>query len=239
MDNNEKAGSEFYDEKYYDGAEKRNIPPETRKLVVEKMKRLAAYLFPRLRPRRVLDLGCGRGEMAGVLSELGVSDVFGVDISEYAISEAAGTNAGKVAICDISALGIPFVSNYFDLVLALDVLEHVRDPENVLREINRVLAPGGRLFVTVPGPLSPNAAVDPSHINIWPYRKWRRAIEMSGFRCTLLFYYYFFFPSEVPEGFMPRIVYRIKKIRFHMVNKMKTVKKWRFDDYMILAGKRA
>lgn len=52
------------------------------------------------------------------------------------------------AICNLQAL--PFRDECFDAVLCTEVLEHVPDPVRVLCELNRVLKPGGQVFVTVP-----------------------------------------------------------------------------------------
>jgi SAM-dependent methyltransferase len=52
------------------------------------------------------------------------------------------------AVCSLQAL--PFIDQSFDAVLCTEVLEHVPEPEKVLREFNRVIKPGGRVFITVP-----------------------------------------------------------------------------------------
>lgn len=94
---------------------------------------------------RVLDLGCGTG---GVLAHL---DSYGEAIGIDPSSEAAGycrQRGVKMAIA--SGMELPFRDQSFDVVLALDVIEHVDDDVAILREARRVLRPGGVVILTVP-----------------------------------------------------------------------------------------
>jgi SAM-dependent methyltransferase len=97
---------------------------------------------------RVLDIGTGTGANLRMLRDLGFGDVTGLDTSDVAISYCASKGLGTVRKGDICAL--PFADGSFDAVLATDVLEHVDDDEMAAREIARVLAPGGRVLITVP-----------------------------------------------------------------------------------------
>jgi SAM-dependent methyltransferase len=101
-------------------------------------------------PMRILDAGCGTGLNLKYLQTLGES--VGLDISEDALgfSRARGLRS---LIC-ASADKLPLMSKAFDLVLALDVIEHIEDDDSVIREFNRVLRPGGWLIVTVPAFMS-------------------------------------------------------------------------------------
>jgi SAM-dependent methyltransferase len=103
------------------------------------------------RAARVCDLGCGLGSAfvrwLGPQISLGV----GVDVQV----SAAGSGSQRVIMGDITC-GLPIRSNQFDHVAMLAVLEHLAEPEVVLREAHRILVPGGSLIITWP-----NAAVDP------------------------------------------------------------------------------
>lgn len=95
----------------------------------------------------VLDAGCGLGYFLLKLKDSGAT-LYGMDVSpesvEYVkkhITEHATTGAVEQ---------IPYNDNTFDNVLFCEVIEHVEDDEAVLKEIRRVLKPGGRVVITTP-----------------------------------------------------------------------------------------
>jgi SAM-dependent methyltransferase len=95
---------------------------------------------------RVLDVGCGTGANAAVLSSAG-RFVVGVDAA--AMPLALGRKDSD-AILRADGRALPFADRVFDLVCALDVLEHLDDDAAAARELRRVLRPGGALVVFVP-----------------------------------------------------------------------------------------
>jgi SAM-dependent methyltransferase len=101
---------------------------------------------------RVLDLGCGTGELACRLAADGLQ-VTGCDISPNMLSRAAaGDGAGCHAWVRLAPdwRRLPFQPATFDLVVVSSVLEYVLEPGTVLRECARVLRPGGVVLYTVP-----------------------------------------------------------------------------------------
>jgi SAM-dependent methyltransferase len=112
----------------------------------------------RLRPgARVLDAGCGSGQIAIALADRGAR-VTGVDLSPEMIRRAAAhASARRVAVDwrvgDLSRLDEPFA--VFDAIVARVALQFVPEVPAALREFRRVLRPGGRLLASVPGALSP------------------------------------------------------------------------------------
>jgi SAM-dependent methyltransferase len=99
---------------------------------------------------RVLDLGCGSGDLARRLTDLGLR-VTGCDISERMLEQAERADpAGTWVQLDPAWRELPFRAGAFGAVVSSSVLEYVSDPESVLRECARVLAPGGALLCTVP-----------------------------------------------------------------------------------------
>jgi 2-polyprenyl-3-methyl-5-hydroxy-6-metoxy-1,4-benzoquinol methylase len=109
--------------------------------------RMLVELRP-LAPRRVLDAGCGEGVVAGWLAAgLPGAAVTGVDAREDGLREFARRNPGlEVVPGDLYEL--PFADGSFDLVVTVEVLEHLDRPAEVLRELARVSS--SHLFLTVP-----------------------------------------------------------------------------------------
>jgi SAM-dependent methyltransferase len=102
-----------------------------------------------LEPRaRILDVGAGTGSNLRLLGDLGFKRVQSVDRSDEAIRFCAEKGLGAVEKGDASQL--PFPDGRFDLVVASDVIEHLDDDRRALGEFARVLAPGGKLLLTVP-----------------------------------------------------------------------------------------
>ena len=97
---------------------------------------------------RVLDVGCGTGTNAGVLRAHG-RRVVGVDYRPEGLRAAQQEQRGDAVFVQASATHLPFVDGAYDVVTALDVLEHV-DDRTALDEIRRVLRPGGSILITVP-----------------------------------------------------------------------------------------
>lgn len=104
----------------------------------------------RLQGEKYLDIGCGDGTFTNEISELIRSkEVYGVDISQQAISLAQ--LKGVMAIkCDINHEKLPFSNNYFDLVTAIEIIEHTFNADNLLSEAYRVTKRGGYFLVTSP-----------------------------------------------------------------------------------------
>lgn len=96
---------------------------------------------------RVLDVGTGPGDVAARAGERGARAV-GVDVSE-AMLEVARTNHPELDLRHGSAEELPFPDGSFDAVVGGFVLLHVGRPEQAAAELRRVLAPGGRVALTV------------------------------------------------------------------------------------------
>lgn len=95
---------------------------------------------------RILDVGCGTGALLSELKPYG--RVEGVDISPKALAYCKSRGFSDVQEGSASATG--HASDSFDIVLALDILEHVPDDKSALAELYRVLKPGGKAILFVP-----------------------------------------------------------------------------------------
>jgi SAM-dependent methyltransferase len=95
---------------------------------------------------RVLDVGCGVGQVVARLSEAGY-EAYGVDVSEPNIARARRFSE-RCALYDGRRL--PFPDAHFASAGALNVLEHVEEPEQFISELVRVVEPGGRVVLSSP-----------------------------------------------------------------------------------------
>jgi len=95
---------------------------------------------------RLLDAGCGSGAMLVHLRRFG--SVTGADVNPVAVKYALNRGVGPVRAASIEQL--PFADHEFDLLICLDVLEHVSDDCLALAELRRVSSPGSFLITTVP-----------------------------------------------------------------------------------------
>jgi len=95
----------------------------------------------------VLDVGCNDGSLGVMLQEEKKCTVIGIDVVQDLVQLA---NCRGVVARLGSAEDLPFKDNYFDVVILAEVLEHLYDPADGLKEIRRVLRPGGVFVGSVP-----------------------------------------------------------------------------------------
>jgi ubiquinone/menaquinone biosynthesis C-methylase UbiE len=108
-----------------------------------------AFLLDHLHgAERVLDLGCGEGDLAAAAAQAGARDVLGVDVAAEAVRRARARH--PELRFERVADALPAPDAYFDLVWCSEVLEHVLDTAAVLSEARRVLRTGGLMLVTTP-----------------------------------------------------------------------------------------
>lgn len=96
---------------------------------------------------KIFDFGCGSGYLVGCLQKLGY-EVFGTDFSKEAIEFGLAKGIRNLSI--VQGVDIKPPEGGFDLILALDVVEHIEDDSGVVRGLRGALKPGGMLVITVP-----------------------------------------------------------------------------------------
>jgi ubiquinone/menaquinone biosynthesis C-methylase UbiE len=141
----------------------RYADPEPRTLSAQHLvsrQRLALEMVEAAMPSssRILDAGCGSGEMATKLMARGYA-VWGIDLAEPMIRHARKLcDAARFGVGDIEH--IPFPDNTFDVVVSLGVIEYLESDEQALREIRRVLRPGGKAVIAIANGGSPLRRLD-------------------------------------------------------------------------------
>lgn len=149
-------------------------------------------LFTTAAPRSVLDVGCGEGVLVQRwAAQLGDGRVVGIDLEEESIQSGwAQRTAPNLEYRVMEAENLPFAVDEFDLASAIEVLEHVPDPELTLSEMARCAR--RHLLVSVPreplwrmlnmarGAYWPTLGNTPGHLNHWSRRSFVALLERHG-----------------------------------------------------------
>ena len=135
----------------------------------------------------ILEIGCGEGYLSKEISKL-TKQVISSDISFYAVKK---TKSDGIANCNVAnAEYLPYQSKKFDVIFAIDVVEHLPHPEQFIAEAKRVAKDDAIILISTPNPQSYGAKVkgqewfgysDPTHVSIHTAKFWKDVIEQTGF----------------------------------------------------------
>lgn len=142
---------------------------------------------PRRQGSALLDIGCGYGYLLGRFR--GGYRLIGIDVSAHAARVTTGRIPGALVVAADVQRPLPF-DHPFDVVLAINVIEHLPDPSAAVEAVHEALVPGGLCVIHMPtinGPIS--RAIyrlayerDPTHVYRPSGREVRRLFERGGFR---------------------------------------------------------
>lgn len=102
-------------------------------------------LIPQKPQQKILDIGCGDGVLLSLIKN---SALYGVDLDQSSLNY--GASRVKAKFIQAPADKLPFKANFFDIVLATEIIEHLTQPEKLIQEAKRVLKPSGYLILTTP-----------------------------------------------------------------------------------------
>jgi SAM-dependent methyltransferase len=137
--------------------------------------------------RTLLDVGCGAGYLVE-RAALGGWEASGVEIGDWALAAAARRGVKNLFVGELKDLG--FADEHFDVVYCAQVLEHLKQPMELLKEVKRILRPGGVFYADLPNyrTLSILAGRDdwymnypPQHLNYFTPATLRRCLVRAGF----------------------------------------------------------
>ena len=184
-----------------------------RQIIRSFVKEICARVTDR-RPR-ILDVGCGTGANLILLSRFG--DAEGVDVSPDALAFCRERGLNNVRLG--SAEELPYEDGIFDLVTAFDVVEHMDDDVAGLREMRRVLRPGGRVLLFVPTFMFLWGVQDEVSHHRRRYRlsELRRAVTQAGFEVERTTYANITFLAPI---FLVRALMRLTGIKTSSENRI-------------------
>lgn len=155
--------------------------------------------IPDFAGRRILDFGAGRGGVSSALRDLG-AEVVAVEPFGYAQLQRLG-----IPVC--RELGELAAEPQFDGIVMMEVVEHLRDPRELLRRLHSLLKPGGWIFLTTPNPLGFSAkvrgrrwgsAANLGHILFFSGRTLRRVLAELEFATVRRTWWVIRFPDSSP-----------------------------------------
>ena len=136
---------------------------------------------------RILDVGCGAGSLLRAARRAGWN-AEGLEISQ---SSADYVRSQGFEVFQGSLSSAPYPNDHFDVVTASELIEHVADPLTMLKQMERILRPGGLLWATTPNArsfssrmlgISWSTVCPPEHLQLFSPHGIRKLIERAGFQ---------------------------------------------------------
>jgi ubiquinone/menaquinone biosynthesis C-methylase UbiE len=154
-------------------------------------------LRPQIESTRILDVGCGTGSLLVDLALSGATSLAGVDLAPKILAVAREKLSTAHAKADLRSADaedpLPWPDASFDVATLTGVLHHFYRPRDALREIDRILRPGGRLLVVDPSFATPIRQLFNLYLRVLPHdgdfhfyspKEATALVSSEGFRCA-------------------------------------------------------
>ena len=138
---------------------------------------LESFLGQAMRGYRVLDIGCGNGDISAYFARN--NEQYGVDVSDKRRDKNR-----TFEFCIVNSEVLPFADDFFDVVISHHVIEHVDDQKLHLREIHRVLKSDGSAYLATPNRTSPLMKGHIGNDHVLRYREVEPLLTGAGFVYT-------------------------------------------------------
>lgn len=169
-------------------AKYRSANPAKRFLLTRFMNRVE-QLVTEVNPESILDAGCGEGVMLARLAKIiNPQEIVGVDLSKQALA-VAKKNVPAARLMQMDVTELTFADNTYDLVLLLEVLEHLEDPLKAIKEVRRVTSkycifsvpdePWFSLLSLLAGMHITRLGKHPEHRQFWPFSRFAELVAAN------------------------------------------------------------
>ncbi len=156
---------------------------------IDLLRRILRKQYGNRKNLKILDAGCGTGFNFDALT--GFGDVYGADLSANALKQAKRSKYAKLLLKDVNKLDY---ENYFDVIIAVEIIEHIKEDFKVIQNFKKYLKPGGILIITTPAFMFLWSSDDEISHHIRRYSKKRLAqiVHRSGLLPSYIGFRYFF-----------------------------------------------
>ncbi len=182
-----RLSEEMLKKHYFHYSYETNDLHHTPEFVFTRLNEIVRTFEPYRHSNRLLDVGFGAGAMLKIGHEKGWK-VYGLEFSNLAVRQAIENGFTNVIEGDI--FDVPFKDDFFDVIVATEIIEHLPDPFLFLNQAHRLLSPGGLLYITTPNSrglsskilgLNWSVVQMPEHLNIFSPLSIRLALKSCGF----------------------------------------------------------
>lgn len=152
--------------------------------------------------KNILDIGCYDGVFLSTIK--GGNNLFGIEASDYGFKESSKKDINVKQFFFNDKDKFPFENNFFDIIVAGEIIEHIYDTDFFLEEVYRMLSPGGKFLISTPNiasfgrrlmlftgvnpiiELSPNECNSSGHIRYFTFKTLKNLLKKHNFKIILI-----------------------------------------------------